>query len=101
MVVVGGADFVTEFFSGPSVFCDPAGGGGCGIDGTGSRAGGSAEVVVEGADEDGAGPRHGGAGRRTEEFSGIVAPLEILHFSGAAGLDPGGEASGRECAFGR
>ncbi len=79
---VGGVGLAT-----PCVAGDPAGVGGRGVGG--ERRGG---VVVEGADNDGTGPRDGDLHGAAKEGAVVVAALEVIHLAGAALGDPVGEA---------
>ena len=72
----------------PGVAGDPAGFGRGGIDGSG-RVG----VVIGGANNDGARPRHGNTQRRAQRAVSLVAALQVLHLAGIAALDPGLEVA--------
>jgi hypothetical protein len=92
VVIVGGDEAgggCAGIAAAPGVAGDPAGVAGSG--GGGERAG---AVVVEGADDDGLGPGHGDLDGAAEENAVVVAALEVFHFAGATGGDPGVEAVG-------
>ncbi len=52
--------------------------------------------VVHGAEDDGVGPRVRDLDGAAKEAACVIAPLEIVHLTGSAGVDPGFKARGVE-----
>ena len=93
-MIIGGLEFVGARGAGSAAPCvsgDPAGAGFGFVDG--ERTGG---VVVQGADDDGLGPRHCDLHVSSEQGSLFVAALEVLHLARPASVDPGCKSPGVE-----
>jgi hypothetical protein len=91
-VVVGGDEFIgiSAFgSSAPGVAGDPAGVCRRGVDRQRPR-----RVVVQSADDDRLRPRHRNVHLASQEYSLLVAALEILHLACSSFGDPGGESLG-------